>query len=187
MFTLADAIAAGARIDALHVIRDLSAILLRAEHSGYALRRLTADRVVCIGDARGVVLAIDSWHDARPIPNAPADLAASVHALGLIAFQTLTGVMPYAASTLAPFARKVGDHARVPARIAWLVDRMLARDPSDRPTLAEVYVAAHRMLEPPANTAPAPVAAPPKKPHPRVVPRTPVDFDADVTRIDIAV
>ncbi len=181
MFTLADAIAAGARIDALHVIRDLSARLLRAERGGYALRRLTADRVVCIGDARGVVLAIDSWHDARLVANAPADAAASVHALGLIAFQVLTGVMPYAASTLAPFARKVADHTRVPARIAWLVDRMLARDPSDRPTLEEVYTAAHRMIEPPANTVPPPVA----KAHPRVMPRT-VDFD-DVTRIDIAV
>ncbi|HSN26401.1 MAG TPA: hypothetical protein VLT45_08950 [Kofleriaceae bacterium] len=181
MFTLADAIAAGARIDALHVIRDLSAILLRAERGGYALRRLTADRVVCIGDARGVVLAIDSWHDARLVANAPADAAASVHALGLIAFQTLTGVMPYAASTLAPFARKVADRQGVPARVAWLVDRMLARDPSDRPTLAEVYTAAHRMLEPPANTAPPPAA----KAHPRVTPRQ-VDF-GDVTRIDIAV
>ena len=30
MFTLADAIAAGARIDALYMIRDLAAILLRA-------------------------------------------------------------------------------------------------------------------------------------------------------------
>lgn len=183
MFTLADAIAAGARIDALHVIRDLAAILLRAERSGYALRRLTADRVICIGDSRGVLLAIDSCHDARPIANAPADLPASVHALGLIAFQTLTGVMPYAAATLAPYARKVGDHARVPARVAWLVDRMLARDPSDRPTLAEVYTAAHRMLAgPPANTAPPP--APPV--HPRVTSRRPVEFD-EVTRIDIAV
>ncbi|MBV8758410.1 MAG: hypothetical protein JO257_14080 [Deltaproteobacteria bacterium] len=181
MFTLADAIAAGARIDALHVIRDLSAILLRAEHSGYALRRLTADRVICIGDARGVILAIDSWHDARPTANAPADLAASVHALGLIAFQTLTGVMPYAASTLAPFARHVADVTRVPAKVAWLVDRMLARDPNDRPTLAEVYTAAQRMLA-------APVAA--AKPHPRVVQRATayaIDQTEEVTRIDIAI
>ena len=183
MFTLADAIAAGARIDALHMIRDLAAILLRAERSGYALRRLTADRVICIGDARGVLLAIDSWHDARPIANAPADVAASVHALGLIAFQALTGVMPYAAATLAPYARKVGEHAQVPARVAWLVDRMLARDPSDRPSLAEVYFAAQRMLEPEQVAAP-PANTPPV--HPRVTPRRPVQFE-DVTRVDIAI
>ena len=181
MFTLADAIAAGARIDALHVIRDLSAILLRAERSGYALRRLTADRVICIGDARGVLLQIDSWHDARAIANAPADVPASVHALGLIAFQVLTGVMPYAAATLAPYARRVGEHANVPARVAWLVDRMLARDPSDRPSIAEVYTAAHRMLE----ADQVAVAAPPTV-HPRVMHRKPAEW-TDVTRVDIAV
>jgi hypothetical protein len=41
------------------------------------------------------MLTIDSWHDARSIANAPPDLGASVHALGMIALQIATGVMPY--------------------------------------------------------------------------------------------
>ena len=148
MFTLADAIAAGARIDVAHVLRDLSAILLRAERGGYALRRLTAERVLCIGDARGVALAIDSWHDARAVASAPSDLGASVHALGMIALQIATGVMPYAAITLATLAGTATAHARMPARLAWLVERMLARDPADRPSLAEVHALATKLSVP---------------------------------------
>lgn len=188
MFTLADAIAAGARIDVAHVLRDLSSILLRAQRGGHALRRLTADRVLCIGDARGVVLTIDSWHDARAIANAPADLGASVHALGMIAIQIATGVMPYAATSLATLGRttSLATQARLPARLAWLVDRMLARDPADRPSLAEIHDQTSKLLA--APVAPAAPAAP--KVHPRVRARQPIeapaDFD-DVTRIDLAI
>lgn len=184
MFTLADAIAAGARIDVAHVLRDLSAILLRAQRGGYALRRLAADRVLCIGDARGVALTIDSWHDARSIANAPADLGASVHALGMIALQIATGVMPYAATTLATLAGTATAHARMPARLAWLVERMLARDPADRPSLAEIHALATKLLA-------APVAAPPV--HPRVRARPSIDAPAElddttrIERIEIAV
>jgi hypothetical protein len=183
MFSLADAIAAGARIDVAHVLRDLSAILLRAERGGYALRKLTAARVLCIGDARGVALAIDSWHDARLVANAPADVAASVHALGVIALQIATGVMPYAATTVAAVAgASIARYTKLPARLAWLVERMLASDPSDRPSLAEVHDQAAKLL---AAAVAAPAAP---KPHPRVRPRVevPMDFD-DVTRIDVAV
>jgi len=186
MFTLADAIASGARIDVAHVLRDLSAILLRAERGGYALRRLTAERVLCIGDARGVILTIDSWHDARAIANAPADVGASVHALGTIALAIATGVMPYAATTLASVARtSIARYTRLPARVAWLVERMLATDPSDRPSLSEVFAETTKLLAAPV----APAAAPAAKVHPRVTPRVRVeasDFD-DVTRIDVAV
>jgi hypothetical protein len=184
MFTLADAIAAGARIDVAHVLRDLSAILLGAQRGGHALRRLTADRVLCIGDARGVVLTIDSWHDARPIANAPADVGASVHALGMIAIQIATGVMPYAATTLATLGRtsSLATQARLPARLAWLVDRMLARDPADRPSLAEIHEQTTKLLAAPAAAPPAP------KVHPRVRARieAPASSD-DTTRIELAI
>ena len=188
MFTLADAIAAGARIDVAHVLRDLSAILLRAQRGGYALRRLTADRVLCIGDARGVALTIDSWHDARAIANAPADLGASVHALGMIALQIATGVMPYAATTLATLASTATAHARMPTRLAWIVERMLARDPADRPSLVEIHALTTKLLAAPVAAPAAAPAAP--KVHPRVRARpvidAPVDFD-DTTRIDLAI
>jgi serine/threonine protein kinase len=148
--SLAQVIADGARIEVACILRDLSAILLHAERRGIALRSLTADRIACIGDSRGIALAITDWHDARSLVDAPGDPAASVHALGVIAFSTLTGVMAHAASTLATLAGagSVADYAvRTPTRVAWLVDRMLSRDSRDRPTLAEVHAQASRMLE----------------------------------------
>ncbi len=171
--TLARVIADGARIDVACILRDLSAILQHAEHRGIALRGLTSDRVACVGDHRGIALAITDWHDARAIADSPADVAGSVHALGVIAFQTLTGVMAHAASTLATLAGtdSVAAYApRAPARVAWLVDRMLARDSRDRPSLAEVHAQATRILA----MERAPVIAE-------------LDDSDEVTRIDIAI
>jgi hypothetical protein len=175
--TLAQVIADGARIDVACVLRDLSSILLHAEQRGVALRALTADRVACVGDERGVALCIPDWHDARRLEHAHGDVAASVHALGLIAFQILTGVMAHAPATLATLATSasVADYLpRTPARIAWLVDRMLARDPMDRPSLAEIHEQASRIL---ATVPVVPRRARIEMPH---------DTD-EVTRIDIAI
>jgi hypothetical protein len=173
--TLAQVISDGARIDVACVLRDLSSILLHAQHRGVALRGVTAERVVCVGDARGVALCIPDWHDARRLEDAPADVAGSVHALGLIAFQVLTGVMAHAPATLATLATSasVADYLpRTPTRIAWLVDRMLARDPMDRPSLAEIHDQATRIL-----------TATPLAPR-----RARIEADLDeVTRIDIAI
>jgi serine/threonine-protein kinase len=147
--TLAQVIADGARIDVAGVLRDLSAILLHAEGRGFLLRGLTAERVTCVGNSRGVALCITDWHGARAVADAPADHAGSVHALGVIAFQTLTGVMAHAPSTIATLAGvdSVGAYVtRTPARVTWLVDRMLSRDPRDRPTLAEIHAQASSIL-----------------------------------------
>jgi serine/threonine protein kinase len=170
--SLARVIAEGARIEVACVLRDLSAILLHAERHGVALRALTSDRVACVGDARGIALCITEWHDARAIADAPSDLAASVHALGVIAFQTLTGVMAHASTTLATLtgSASVADYApRTSSRISWLIDRMLSRDPRDRPTLGEVHAQAARILE--GARLPLPE----------------VDATDEVTRIDIAI
>ena len=168
--SLAKVIADGARIEVACILRDLSAILLHAERRGIALRALTADRVACIGNAGGIALCITDWHDARLVADAPADLAGSVHALGVIAFQTLTGVMAHAASTLATLAGgdSVASYApRAESRVAWLVDRMLARESRDRPTLAEIHAQSCRIVE---------------------TQRAPVIEDLDeVTRIDFAI
>jgi len=178
--SLARVIADGARIEVACILRDLSAILLHAERHGIALRSLTADRVACVGDARGIALAITAWHDARAIADAPADLAGSVHALGVIAFQSLTGVMAHAASTLASLTTSVSVAAYAPSaapRVAWLIDRMLSRDPRDRPSLAEVHAQACRILD----TQHAPVVLD------EVDDIVELDDIDEVTRIDIAV
>jgi len=83
--SLGQVIGDGARIDVACVLRDLSAILLHAERRGIALRGLTAERIACIGDTGGITLCITDWHDARATADAPVDVAASVHALGVIA------------------------------------------------------------------------------------------------------
>jgi serine/threonine protein kinase len=196
--TLAQVIADGARIDVACVLRDLSSILMHAQQRGVTLRGLSAERVTCVGDDRGVALCIPDWHDARRLTDAPADVAGSVHALGLIAFQILTGVMAHAPATLATLATSasVADYLpRTPARIAWLVDRMLARDPMDRPGLAEVHDQATRILatEPvvpkrPRIEMPLPADEPKRASlDTEEVTRIEMPLDTvEVTRIDIA-
>ncbi|HUJ62967.1 MAG TPA: hypothetical protein VLX92_30900 [Kofleriaceae bacterium] len=168
--SLAELVAGGARIDVACLLRDLSAILQHAARRGIALRGIAADRVACVAHRGGIVLCIDNWSFARGVLDAPGDVAASVYALGVVAFQAMTGVLAFAASTMASLAgqgsvRSYWPHA--PRDVAALLDRMLARDPARRPTLAEVHDAALRLLDGPP-IAPAP------------------DFD-EITHTDIAI
>jgi serine/threonine protein kinase len=117
---------------------------------------LTADGVVKIMDfglARrdsdsglmttvGQVMGTPAYMSPEQASGRPMDFRTDLFSLGVMAFEFLTGKRPFDGSTwtAAELARSRGDAPRlldvapnVPARLAELVDRLLARDPDGRP------------------------------------------------------
>lgn len=146
---LADVIATGARVDALRVVLELAGILAFAHHAGLAHRNLRADAVRCGADPRGPALRIDDWSQSRELATSPSDATADVHALGVIAFQCLAGVMAFGSGALALQARtSVAERFPRAARpLTGLLDRMLSRDVGARPAIGEVCEVAGMILE----------------------------------------
>jgi len=153
------------RGEAIAIVRDLAEILQHAHQRGIVHGNLRADRIVITGRSRNYPLCIVDWsdartHDAAPLPYVPSPVSwhytapevvhghgvddrADVYALGVNAYQLLTGVMPYARGAEMATART--PHVPVqtrcpdaPRELAAIVDRMLSQDPFDRPTSAEV-------------------------------------------------
>lgn len=148
--TLAEAIAAGSRIDIAYVIEQLAAVVEAAHRAGIAHRNLRAENIVCVVDAAtgGVRLVVDAWTTTRELAQMPSDAPADVHALGVIAMQMLAGVMAFSSGTLAMLATMSASQrfARAPRGVTMLVDRMLARDVRARPTAAQVRAAASNLV-----------------------------------------
>ena len=170
--TLADLIAAGARLEIAHVIHALAAIIEHAHEHGIAHRSLRADHIACATDASGHTLLVDHWGDARPMTSI-TDAATDVHALGVIAYQALTGMMPFAAPIVSMMLARTSVGAlcpRIPRAITALIDRMIAADPLARPTLTEVRLEAARII--------AGVETPTRTRN--------IEIDNEVTRFDIA-
>ncbi|MBA3392774.1 MAG: serine/threonine protein kinase [Deltaproteobacteria bacterium] len=155
------------RIDAIAMLRDIAAVLDHAARRGVIHCGLRPDRIVLTGRARGFPVCIPDWADARAhdaanspcIPNAaswsytspelvcgdPIDDRTDVYALGVIAYQILTGTLPYSGHAIATASDGSTQHVptevhcpEVPPELTRLVDQMLARDRWDRPSIAEV-------------------------------------------------
>jgi serine/threonine protein kinase len=142
--------------DALAIIRDAAAVLAHAHHRGIVHRNITPKAIVRT-PGRGFPLCITDWGNAsihdNVIPHvvdpdarfyrAPelvegrADGRSDVFALGAVMFEAATLVLP----------ESVQRFPGVPEAFHALLERMLARVPSERPTAATVHAEAARLAE----------------------------------------
>lgn len=160
------------RHEAIVLLRDLAEVLAHAHQRGVIHCGLRPNRVTLTRGTRGFSLCIADWadaraHDAAPVPYAPVpggwpyaapeqvagdrvDDRADVFALGVIAYQLLTGALPFEHGAVAmrdvePPGGLAIHHVPTevrcpdaPRELTQLVDQMLALDRWDRPSAAEV-------------------------------------------------
>jgi serine/threonine protein kinase len=138
------------------LVADIAEILAHAHARGVVHRNIRPAAIVRNVDRSFPVCIVD-WADARtldselpgvvsdqPAYRAPElaqsedpDGKADVFALGVIAYEALTGQLPSLA-----LARRAPN---IPGRLAVLVDQMLASEPASRSTAAEVCAAARNI------------------------------------------
>lgn len=163
------------------LLRDIADVLEHTHRRGVIHCGLRPDRIVVTGRARGFPLCVVDWSLARihdttaPLSalgptdyTAPelvhgeaVDDTADVFALGVIAFEALTGELPFDGATVATRTPELAPtHAccpSAPPKLTALVDQMLAWDRWDRPSIAEVRVElsviAESLAEPPQKPA----------------------------------
>jgi serine/threonine-protein kinase len=124
-------------IAVLELIRDLAEVLAHVHERGVVHRALRLDSVVR-SQTRGYPVCIVDWSDAR-VDASDRGRADDVFALGVIAYQALTGHLPNM-----PTARRA-PHA--PARLCLMIDDLLVANPMSRPSAAEVRARAKLILE----------------------------------------
>jgi serine/threonine protein kinase len=130
------------------LIRDVADVLAYAHSLDVIHRALTFRSIVLATGARAFPIAVVDW--GRPLENlgvfsapelttaAPYDGGVDVYSLGVIAFRVATGGFPGESG--------VYDVPDAPPGLATLIARMLAVDPNERPTAAEVRVVANELL-----------------------------------------
>ncbi len=142
-------------LEVASLIRDVARVLEHAHRRGVVHAGLRPERIV-LTSGRGYPLCVTEWsdartHDAAPaIPHVPApgargymapevvrgdamDDRADIYALGVVAYQALTGQLP--AEAYVPVGARC---PRAPRELATAIDQMLARDRFDRPSSREV-------------------------------------------------
>jgi serine/threonine-protein kinase len=147
------------------LLRDIAEILDHAHRRGVVHCALNPATIVVSGRTRGFPLCITDWSDARIHDTSaptrrvgPADYTApelvngdaiddrvDVFALGVIAYEALTGVLPFNGAWVATVAdgtrQNVPTEVRcpdAPPQLCALVDQMLSWDRFDRPSSFEV-------------------------------------------------
>jgi len=136
------------------IVRDVAAVLTHAHRRGVIHANLRPACIVLTAETRGFPVCVIDWGEARPY-DATATMAAGSHAfiapeiargdqiddradiyaLGVIAYQAMTGELPYDGTGLVP-AQDRCPHA--PRELCSVIDQMIARDRFDRPSSAEV-------------------------------------------------
>lgn len=159
-----------ARVAAL--VRDVAAVLEHTHRRGIVHRAVRPETILFTdADERGWPVCLCDWSEARTLDAVPAprrtgphdapevargetyDGAVDVYALGVVAYEALSGTRLFdGAAPLAMVAdhvtRYVGARGVVTpalARLAWLVDDMLAPDAAGRPTAADVRAVAAQL------------------------------------------
>ena len=138
-------------IEAATLIRDIADVLAHAHQRGVVHGALTLRSIVLATGERSFPIAVADWGlrvDGLGVYGAPErsmgviDAKSDVYALGVIAFRAVTRRFPGEGG--------VYDVPDVPTGLATLIARMLAIDPSERPTGYEVRTLARELLaEPP--------------------------------------
>lgn len=166
--TVEDLLASGPQkpSHAVVLLRDISEVLEHAHRRGVVHCGMRPDGIVITGRTRGFPLCIVDWSDARthdtksrgPIPalreyvapelvvGGAIDDRVDVYSLGVIAYQAVTGMLPFDGRTTATVVDGTAQHVpttvrcpEAPPELATLIDQMLSADRWDRPSSAEVH------------------------------------------------
>lgn len=153
-------------INAATLVRDLADILEHAHRRGVVHAALRPDHVIVTGRTRGFPICIADWSEARihdtsaptralgpvdytapEVINGKAiDDRADIFALGVIAYQALTGELPFDGVWLATVDEGETNYTptevrcpTAPVQLCALIDQMLSWDRLDRPSSAEAH------------------------------------------------
>ncbi|MEP6865567.1 MAG: protein kinase [Deltaproteobacteria bacterium] len=125
--------------DLVLMVKASADVLEHAHARGVVHNRLT-DASIVRTPQRAVAFSVRGWGDVvAHDSNLAAEPSGDVHDLGLVAFRALTGSMMREGDTVSAVAPSV------PVELAALVDDMVAREPTARPTAAEVRERAHAL------------------------------------------
>jgi serine/threonine protein kinase len=110
----------------------------------------------------GTVMGTSNYIAPEQASGARVDTQSDVYALGCVLFELLTGEVPFLGDNFVAVALQhlnepppsVLERRRdAPPRLAWLVDRSLAKDPADRPSMDEVVAELEATRDPTHATA----------------------------------
>ncbi|MGE5186426.1 MAG: serine/threonine-protein kinase [Acidobacteriota bacterium] len=151
--------------DVVELVRDLAEVLAHAHRRGVVHGGLRPDRIVLTGHPRRFPVCLADWGDARAhdagkiarsspsdghaapelVRGDAIDDRADVYALGVIAYEALTGTpiddaVPIAVDDDGSVIAAASRCPDAPRSLTALVDQMLAFDRWDRPSAAEVQL-----------------------------------------------
>ncbi|MET7967769.1 serine/threonine-protein kinase [Micromonospora sp. NPDC005305] len=147
-------------------------------------------------DEDGGTFGTPAYVAPERLDGAPAQPATDVYSLGVLLFETLTGQPPYPADTWEQLSAALAEDAAptldgvpgLPAPVAEICLRCLARDPRRRPTARQVAAVLRDQLlpaDPQAATMLSPTVtlpAPPAPPRPPAEPAAPAPVAAPTSR-----